>query len=71
MIIEIYGEQIKCHNVIKSDNKITILDENGRIIREDSGITDFSGYVMIEGAWTENNNATADDVLNALLGVTV
>ena len=69
MIIEIYGEHIKCHNVIKSDNKITILDENGSIIREDSGIADFSGYVMIEGAWTENDNATTDDVLNAMLGV--
>ena len=53
MKIEIYGELIECGAVLKSENSITILDENGCVMREDAGICDFSGYVMVEGDWTE------------------
>ena len=56
MIIEIYGERIECSSVIKKADKITVLDENGGIIREDSGITTFDGYVMVEGEWTDKSN---------------
>ena len=56
MIIKIYGEEIKCGAVIKRTDKIIVLDENGSVIREDSGITNFDGYAMVEGEWTDESN---------------
>ena len=53
MKIKIYGELLECGAVIKSENSVTILDENGCVMREDTGIHDFSGYTMVEGEWTE------------------
>ena len=57
MIIKIYEEQIECAEVIKKDDKIIVIDENGSVLREDSGITNFGGYVMVEGEWTDKSNA--------------
>ena len=57
MKIRIYGEVIECAAVIKKNDRITVLDETGTVIREDCGITDFSGYEMVEGAWTDETNA--------------
>lgn len=56
MIIKIYGEEIECGAVIKRTDKIIVLDENGSVIREDSGITNFDGYAMVEGEWTDESN---------------
>jgi hypothetical protein len=53
MKIEIYGELIECGSVIKHSDSITVLDENGGVICECSGISDFSGYVMVEGEWVD------------------
>lgn len=60
MKIEIYGELIECGSVIKGKDSITVLDENGGVICEASGISDFSGYVMIEGEWTEEQPEPTD-----------
>lgn len=56
MIIKIYEEQIECAEVVKTEDKILLFDENGGIIREDSGIANFDGYVMVEGEWTDKSN---------------
>lgn len=52
MKIKVFGEEIECGAVIKRTDKIIVLDENGSVIREDSGITNFDGYAMVEGEWT-------------------
>lgn len=67
MIIKIYGEEIKCGAVIKRADKIIVLDENGSVIREDSGITNFDGYALIEGQWTvEDEVPTTEDQIAEL-----
>lgn len=71
MIIKIYGEEIECGAVIKTDSKITVLDENGSVIREDSGITNFDGYAMVEGEWTdESTEPTQLDQIEAQVAYT-
>lgn len=60
MKIEIYGELIECGSVIKGKDSITVLDENGGVICEASGISDFSGYVMVEGEWV--GEITVEDI---------
>lgn len=71
MKIKIYGETLECAEVIKTSDRITLLDENGAVIREDSGITNFSGYEMVEGQWTDESSVpTQLDAMEAQLTYT-
>lgn len=67
MKIEIYGELLECGSVVKGESSITVLDEYGSVLREDSGICDFSGYMMIEGEWREREaEVSPEDRITAL-----
>lgn len=71
MKIRIYSEIIECAAVIKRADSIILLDASGAVIREDSGITNFSGYEMVEGEWTDESSVpTRLDAMEAQMTYT-
>ena len=69
-----HGEVYECESVERRPNEIVIhtgrMVEGEEVILQICGDIKFDEVVLEGGTWTESA-ATTDDVLNALLGVTV
>lgn len=75
MTLTFMGKTYECVSVEKEHNKIIIhtgkVEDGEEIIYHIYGDIDFDSVVLEGGTWTEPNTESTDDVLNALLGVSV
>ena len=53
MIIKIYGTDYTCEKAVKGTDFVHLYDSSENLIGSFSGISDFSGYVLKDGEWTE------------------
>ena len=52
MIIRVFNDEIECCKAIKGADFIKCLDENGNVLTEFKGITNFSLFEVIGGDFT-------------------
>ena len=54
MTIKIYGTDYTCEKAVKGTDFVHLYNSSGNLIGSFSGISDFSGYVLKDGEWTES-----------------
>ena len=63
MIIKIYGTDYTCEKAVKGTDFVNLYDSSDNLIGSFSGISDFSGYVLKDGEWTEPELSTEEILL--------
>ena len=74
--LKIYGEEYTAYKAIKGKDFVKLYDETGICFGSFEGISDFTGYEIIEGAWSEPQKTqleimqeTVDALVVSSLGV--
>lgn len=63
MTIKIYGTDYTCEKAVKGIDFVHLYDSSENLIGSFSGISDFSGYVLKDGDWTEPEPLTEEVLL--------
>lgn len=71
MKIKINGEIYECTKAVKGKDFVELFDKENNIIADFSGISDFTGYEIIEGNWSEAPKTNEQILAEQLLSVQV
>lgn len=70
MQVKIYGEIYECDKAVKGADFVKLI-KGGVSIAEFSGISNFDGYKIIEGEWSEPEKTTEQLLMEQVVSLTV
>lgn len=67
MKVIVYGEEFSCVRAVKGGDYVELYDAGGTCFASFAGVSDFSGYRVEDGAWSDPEPEEADDINNMLV----
>lgn len=69
MVLVAYGAEYSCARAVKGEDSIVLYDEQGIPFVRFEGISDFSGYEIIDGKWESDRMVKRNVVAGELITI--